>query len=86
MYGNQPDQWSDELVGVDRWRFITNVFTRLGFCYPAGRLELKDKGEPGTQKGGVLPWFDVPGRKTENHRNAFGNWSTIAVGETNNTL
>ena len=86
MYGNQPDQWSDELVGVDRWRFFTNVFTRLRFCYPDGRLDLKAKGEPGTQKAGALPWFDVPGRKTENNRIVFGHWSTLGVGETNNTL
>lgn len=86
MYGNQPNQWSDELAGVDRWRFITNVFTRLRFCYPDGRLDLKAKGEPGTQKAGALPWFNVPGRKTENERIVFGHWSTLGVGETNNTL
>ncbi len=86
MYGNQPDQWSDELTGVDRWRFITNVFTRLRFCYPDGRLELKAKGELGTQKAGALPWFNVPGRKTENERIVFGHWSTLGVGETNNAL
>lgn len=86
MYGNQPNQWSDELEGVDRWRFIANVFTRLRFCYADGRLELKAKGEPGTQKQDCLPWYDVPGRKTENDRIAFGHWSTLGVGERNNTL
>ncbi len=86
MYGNQPDLWSDELEGVERWRFITNVFTRLRFCYPDGRLELKAKGEPGTQKAGCLPWYDVPGRKTENNRIVFGHWSTLGVGERKNTL
>ncbi|HHJ81157.1 MAG TPA: symmetrical bis(5'-nucleosyl)-tetraphosphatase, partial [Candidatus Tenderia electrophaga] len=77
MYGNQPDQWSDELTGIERWRFITNVFTRLRFCSADGRLNLKAKGKPGTQKAGLLPWFDVPGRKTENDRIVFGHWSTL---------
>ena len=86
MYGNQPDHWSDDLEGVDRWRFITNVFTRLRFCYPDGRLELKAKGEPGSQKKGCLPWYEVPGRKTEKDRIVFGHWSTLGVCERNNAL
>lgn len=86
MYGNQPDKWSDKLKGIERWRFITNVFTRLRFCSADGRLDLKTKGKPGTQKEGVFPWFDVPGRKTKKDRIVFGHWSTLGVGEMNNTL
>ena len=86
MYGNQPDKWSDELTGVDRWRFITNVFTRLRFCYADGRLELKAKGKPGTQTIGTIPWFEAPGRKTKNNRIVFGHWSTLGVGMKNNVL
>src|SRR5579872_4753995 len=29
MYGDKPDRWSDELTGIERWRFIVNVLTRL---------------------------------------------------------
>jgi len=86
MYGNQPNFWSDALEGVERWRFITNVFTRLRFCYADGRLELKSKGVPGTQKPGAIPWYEVPGRKTEKERIVFGHWSTLGVGVRNNTL
>ena len=86
MYGNKPDHWSDDHDHIDRLRFITNVFTRTRFCYPDGRLELKAKGAPGTQKKGTLPWFDVPGRKTANERIVFGHWSTLGVALRNNTL
>lgn len=86
MYGNKPDHWSDDHEYVDRLRFITNVFTRTRFCYPDGRLELKAKGEPGTQKKGTLSWFEVPGRKTANERIVFGHWSTLGVAERYNTL
>jgi bis(5'-nucleosyl)-tetraphosphatase (symmetrical) len=86
MYGNQPDHWSDDLSGIDRLRFIVNVFSRLRYCYPDGRLELKAKGAPGSQQAGTLPWFDVPGRKTEHERIVFGHWSTLGIGEYNNTL
>ncbi len=86
MYGNQPDCWSSELEGVDRWRFIANVFTRLRFCYADGRLELKAKGKPGMQKQGTMPWFEVPGRKMQNERVVFGHWSTLGIGERDNAL
>lgn len=86
MYGNRPAHWSEDLGGIDRLRFITNVFTRLRFCYPDGRLELKAKGAPGTQPPGALPWFEVPGRRTENERIVFGHWSTLGIGEWGNVL
>lgn len=77
MYGNQPDCWSDTLEGFDRWRFIINCFTRLRFCSPAGRLDLTIKGDPGSQPGGLLPWFQVPGRRSREAKIIFGHWSTL---------
>lgn len=77
MYGNQPDQWSDRLQGLDRLRFIINAFTRMRYVDAAGRLDLSEKGAPGTQPPGLMPWFAVPGRKTENQRIVFGHWSTL---------
>jgi bis(5'-nucleosyl)-tetraphosphatase (symmetrical) len=85
MYGNKPRQWSDELAGMERLRFITNCFTRLRFCTAAGRLHLKDKGPPGTQQdAGATPWFDVPGRASLGHRIVFGHWSTLGYLARNN--
>ncbi len=86
MYGNKPDHWSDDHEYIDRLRFITNVFTRLRFCYADGRLELKAKGKPGTEKKGTMPWFDVPGRKSKKQRIVFGHWSTLGVGERKNAF
>ena len=31
MYGNKPDQWSDNLRGMDRLRFVINAFTRMRY-------------------------------------------------------
>ncbi|MCP4993036.1 MAG: symmetrical bis(5'-nucleosyl)-tetraphosphatase, partial [Gammaproteobacteria bacterium] len=77
MYGNQPDLWSDNLVGMDRLRFITNCFSRLRYCDIKGQLAMKEKGTPGTQVPSVLPWFEIPGRATQNERILFGHWSTL---------
>ncbi|MDE2430724.1 MAG: symmetrical bis(5'-nucleosyl)-tetraphosphatase, partial [Burkholderiales bacterium] len=32
MYGNQPNQWHDDLQGADRRRCIINALTRMRFC------------------------------------------------------
>lgn len=77
MYGNRPDCWSDMLEGYERWRFIINCFTRLRFCSAAGRLDLADKGGPGSQPAGLLPWFQVPQRRSRESRIIFGHWSTL---------
>ena len=77
MYGDEPSRWDPALSGTARLRFIVNCFTRLRFVGPAGELELKTKGSPGSQPHGYLPWYQVPGRKTEAERILFGHWSTV---------
>lgn len=77
MYGNEPDLWSDELQGVARWRFIINCFTRLRYVDGDGRLSMKDKGAPGTQAAGLVPWFEHPGRRSKDLHVVFGHWSTL---------
>lgn len=77
IYGNEPARWSEDLEGTDRLRFIVNALTRLRFCTPDGSLALKEKGAPGTQAPGLIPWFAVPGRRSREQRIVFGHWSTL---------
>lgn len=92
MYGDQPDLWTEDLSGTDRWRFIINTLTRLRVCTAAGRVALKAKGPPprvradkvpagaGHAKDGaaaLLPWFEVPDRASRDTRIVFGHWSTL---------
>jgi len=65
MYGNLPDQWDDELTGIDRLRVITNATTRLRICSAHGQMEFKFKGELKDIPAGFMPWFDVPDRATQ---------------------
>lgn len=76
MYGNKPKSWRETLSSWDRLRFIVNSFTRMRYCDSDGKLNLKDKGPPGSQRSGSFPWFDMPNRKTVNERILFGHWST----------
>jgi len=84
MYGNEPSQWQESLKGMDRYRFITNCFTRLRYCDPRGRLALKEKGRPGTQSKDFLPWFLIPDRRSRNDRIIFGHWSTLGYQHAHN--
>ncbi len=79
MYGNQPDQWSDQLHGWQRLRYITNCFTRLRFCDEVGRLELNEKGAPGSQPEGYQPWFELRDVQQDNVDILFGHWSTLGM-------
>lgn len=77
MYGNLPRHWSDNLVGMDRLRFITNCLTRLRYCDRLGNVSLKEKGAPGSQQPPFMPWFTVPGRASAADRIICGHWSTL---------
>lgn len=77
MYGNQPELWSDNLTGWERLRFITNCFARMRYCDKDGRLALEEKGAPGSQTDGYLPWFTAPGRRCADLNIIFGHWSTL---------
>ena len=79
MYGNKPDRWDDGLRGMDRLRFIINVFTRLRYCREDGTIDLKMKGAPGNQPEDFMPWFDVPGRASRAVRIVCGHWSTLGL-------
>ena len=79
MYGNEPPLWSDSLRGADRLRVIVNAFTRLRFCTAQGVMEFATKDSAGAAPEGFMPWFDVPGRRTEGVPMAFGHWSTLGT-------
>ena len=77
IYGNDPDHWEADLGDWDRIRFITNCFTRLRYCTEAGQLDLRQKGAPGSQPAGLVPWFLAPHRRSRDARILFGHWSTL---------
>ncbi|NVM74983.1 bis(5'-nucleosyl)-tetraphosphatase (symmetrical) [Duganella sp. SG902] len=80
MYGNEPAQWSDELQGADRLRCIINAMTRLRFCSADGVMDFKMK-ESGTAdpSTGLMPWFEVPGRRSAQETVVFGHWSALGL-------
>ncbi|WP_300751477.1 symmetrical bis(5'-nucleosyl)-tetraphosphatase [Janthinobacterium sp.] len=80
MYGNEPAAWDDSLRGADRLRCIVNAMTRLRFCTAGGVMDFKMK-ESGTAPAGsgLMPWFEVPGRRSADATVVFGHWSALGL-------
>jgi bis(5'-nucleosyl)-tetraphosphatase (symmetrical) len=76
MYGNEPDNWCDTLEEMDRWRFITNAFTRMRVCADDYALDLSFKGEIKDMPEGFQPWFEQF-RLPEAWRILFGHWAAL---------
>ncbi|WP_449446365.1 symmetrical bis(5'-nucleosyl)-tetraphosphatase [Thermomonas brevis] len=78
MYGDGPD-WSPRLGGIERERAIINIFTRMRYCSPRGRIAFEHKGAPGSQPPGLYPWFSVPGHAPRDLKVVCGHWSTLGL-------
>ncbi len=76
MYGDQPNQWCQDLAGVDRLRYITNAFTRMRFCQRDGQLELKIKSAVGRQPSHLVPWYSIENKRFLGNV-IFGHWAAL---------
>ncbi len=77
MYGDEPNQWHDNLLGFDRLRVITNYFTRMRFVDKQQRLIFTYKGTITQSTAEMTPWFLVPERKFISVDIVFGHWSAL---------
>jgi bis(5'-nucleosyl)-tetraphosphatase (symmetrical) len=78
LYGDGP-AWNPRLAGIDRQRAIINIFTRMRYCSPRGRIGFDDKGAPGTQAVGLYPWYAVPGHTPRDLKVVCGHWSALGL-------
>ncbi len=81
MYSDQPNKWDDKLQGIDRYRFILNVFTRIRFCTVDKALDFANKNTPEVAIVEELyPWFTF--RDHYNCQNrfkiVFGHWAALS--------
>ncbi len=72
-----PNNWSLELSGLARLRFITNAFTRMRYCFPNGQLDMYSKESPENVAAPLKPWFMLPGPITAEYSVAFGHWASL---------
>ncbi len=79
MYGNAPSLWSPNLAREDHLRFTINALTRMRFCGTQGELDFENTGPPGSQPGGLVPWFDHPARQHDGTHIVFGHWASLGL-------
>jgi len=82
MYGNEPACWDDALTGLDRWRLITNYFTRMRLVNERGCLDLGYKGDLDGAPAGWHPWYELRAKKPVGAKIVFGHWAALG-GKTN---
>ncbi|MEY4642514.1 MAG: hypothetical protein RLZZ227_2508 [Pseudomonadota bacterium] len=76
MYGDEPDTFSETLTGMERLRVLTNVLTRIRFCTPTGKLDMKHKEDVHSAPPGYRPWFEFQSL-APNQRILFGHWAML---------
>ena len=86
MYGRKPVQWSEQLEGWDRYRFIVNCLTRMRYCGKNGKLNFSQKGPLGSQRQKLIPWFEHEQMKCKKWRIVFGHWSALGFFQKDNVI
>jgi len=82
LWGSEPRQWSEQLTGYDRLRYIVNAFVRMRYCDAKGTLDFELKSSPdneAAQNSPYRPWFVFPNRKNRDYEIFFGHWSTLGA-------
>ncbi|UYO73540.1 symmetrical bis(5'-nucleosyl)-tetraphosphatase [Halomonas qinghailakensis] len=75
LFGNQPDQFRDDLEGMDRMRCLVNVFTRMRFINSDGKLDFAAKEGLESAPDGFAPWFQYP--RADTLQLLFGHWAAL---------
>jgi len=77
MYGDMPNNWSEELTGLARLRFSTNALTRMRYCFPNGQLDMICKDAPESALPPLKPWFNIAGPVARDYTIVFGHWASL---------
>jgi len=79
LFGDFPDRWNDSLRPPDRWRITVNALTRLRYCDSSSHMALRHAESPVDRPSHLLPWFDMPDRRSSDATIIFGHWSTLGL-------
>jgi bis(5'-nucleosyl)-tetraphosphatase (symmetrical) len=77
MYGDTPVRWDNKLKDIERWRVITNYFTRLRFCTADGSMDLHTKESATHPDPAYQPWFAIADCRSLGSTIVFGHWAAL---------
>lgn len=77
MWGDNPNQWNEELVDHERCRIIINYLTRMRFVDRNCKLDLKNNTFKAS--AGFKPWFKYNSKVHEEKKQyyVFGHWAAL---------
>ncbi len=77
MWGDNPNQWNEELVNDERCRIIINYLTRMRFVDKNCKLDLKNNTVKAS--AGFKPWFKYSSKVHEEKKQyyVFGHWAAL---------
>ena len=73
------DCWSDDLTGMARLGVITNALTKLRVCTAEGRMALSYKAELQNVPKDLMPWIQIPNRRSVETTIICGHWSALGL-------
>ncbi len=79
MYGNTPTQWSRDLSGHKRLRFIINCLTRMRMLTSKKHLNFSHSGAPYRARKNLVPWYKFENPAWAGTRIVFGHWSALGL-------
>ncbi|QCI18704.1 symmetrical bis(5'-nucleosyl)-tetraphosphatase [Buchnera aphidicola] len=77
VLNNKISYWDSNYKKIDQLRYGINVFTRIRYCYPDGKLNLTCKQSPSIVKYPLLPWFLISNEYIKKYSIIFGHWSSL---------
>ncbi|MXX29760.1 MAG: symmetrical bis(5'-nucleosyl)-tetraphosphatase [Gammaproteobacteria bacterium] len=77
LYGDRPRRLKKKHVGMDRWRILTNGFTRIRLVDAKGRLDFKHKGALNEAPPDCRPWYELAADALDGQRLLFGHWAAL---------
>jgi bis(5'-nucleosyl)-tetraphosphatase (symmetrical) len=86
LYSASDVQWSPSLEGTARLAAAATVLTRLRTCSQSGIMDSKYSGPPADAPSGFLPWYQIPGRRSETATIVCGHWAALGLHLTDNIL
>jgi len=82
MYGNYPNQWSQEFSVEEKNRFVINAMTRMRCLNKNnGSLNYEYKGDLQSIPKELVPWFEMLLPKLDTNGIFTGHWSAIDIQE-----
>jgi bis(5'-nucleosyl)-tetraphosphatase (symmetrical) len=78
LFHGPIQQWSPSLKGNEQLVSIARVLTRLRTVTPSGEMS-NFSGPPDEAPAGFLPWFRIPGRRSQEATVITGHWAALGL-------